>query len=144
MKKYKALSRIFILSYLVLIFCGVLFGFLLMKPNMVFGIIICCIMLADWINLIVAKHLFKSHYLTFFIMSVVGLSLLNISVVGSFILELVYTCNGKPATYAWMIVSIAIAFTFLIDFFYVKSIRAIHHKKLVEEGIIEEEKEEEV
>lgn len=144
MKKYKALSRIFLLSYLILIFCGILFGFLLTKFSVPLAIVFIALAVADFAALIVAKHLFNKHYNVYFTMSVICLGYMNLSVLGSFLLEVIFTAQGNPAPYAWMISIISILLTVVVDVFFVLSIKKIHHKKMVELGLEEEEKEEEI
>ena len=144
MKKYRALSRIFLLSYLVLIFCGVLFGFLLVKSNLAVALVLIGLAVVDWAALITAKHLFNRHYQAFLIISVIGIAYVNIASLGALIIEIIYTAQGLPAHYAWMISIISVLFCVVIDIYYVLSIKAIHHKKMVEQGLVEEEKEEEV
>lgn len=136
MKKYKALSRIFILSYIQIIFCGVLFGLMLVKFNVYLSIVSTGIMIATWIEMIVAKHLFKSHYLAFFIMSIIGIALIDISFIGTFVIELMLTINNQYAPYPWMILGFSFAFVPLINIFYFLTIKKIHYKRLVEEGLI--------
>ena len=142
MKKYKALSRVFLLSYLIIIFCGVLFGLLLVKPNVALGIVFISIMVLDWINLIVAKHLFTDHRKAFLIMSHIGIGLMTLSVIGSLVLESIYTSQGEPAPYAWMIVGISIVLTALVDFYYVRSLLKIRRLELIESGQLVEREEE--
>lgn len=144
MRRYKALSRIFLLSYLELIFCGVLFGMMLVKWNVVLSIVCISLMGATWIEMIVAKHLFAKHYLAFFIMSIIGISLVNISFLGTFIIELTLTLNNQYAPYPWMILGFNFLFVPLIDIFFVLTIKKIHHKRLVEEGIIVEKAEDDI
>lgn len=144
MKKHKGLSRIFIMSYFVIIFCGVLFGLLLVKYNLALALVIIGLEVLDLAAFITSKHLFSSHYLAFFIISLVALSFLNISVIGALVLESILTASGEPAPYAWMIIIIAIGFMAIIDYVYPTSLAKIHHKRLIEEGVIEPEAEEEV
>lgn len=144
MKKYKALSRVFLLSYIHLIFCGILFGAMLVKYNVVLSIVTMSIMVATWIEMIVAKHLFSKHYLAFFIMSLIGIALVNISFIGTFIIELTLTINKQYAPYPWMILGIGFLFVPIIDIFFPLSLKKIHHKRLVEEGIIVEKVEEDI
>ena len=77
-------------------------------------------------------------------MSVICLGYMNLSVLGSFLLEVIFTAQGNPAPYAWMISIISILLTVVVDVFFVLSIKKIHHKKMVELGLEEEEKEEEI
>ena len=144
MKKYKALSRVFLLSYIHLIFCGILFGAMLVMFNVALALTVIGIMVATWIEMIVAKHLFANHYLAFFIMSLIGIALVNISFIGLFVIELTLTINGKYAPYPWMILGFGFAFVPLIDIFFPLSLKKIHHKRLVEEGIIVEKVEDDI
>lgn len=144
MKKYKALSRIFLLSYFIIIFCGVLFGFLLVKASIPLAIVLIILAALDFIALIVVRFLFVKHYNLFFIISTAAFGYMNLSVLCSFIIELVYTIQGTPAPYAWMVSILSILLTAVVDIFYVLSIQKIHHKKMVELGLEKEKEEEEI
>ena len=144
MKKYKALSRIFLLSYLVAIFCAVLFGGLLTKYSVPVALVFIALAAVDLGFLIAARALFAKHYKLFFYFSIGAIGYLNIAVLGAFILEAIFTAQGQSAPYAWMISIISIVFMTVIDIFYVLSLKKIHHKKMVELGLEEEEAEEEI
>ena len=49
---------------------------------------------------------------------------------------LIYTVNGLPAYYAWMIGIINLIFVILIDVFYVLNLLKLRHNRLVELGVI--------
>ena len=142
MKKYKALSRAYLLSYFIIIFCGVLFGFLFTKVNVGLALALIILAVLDLAALIVSRVFFSKHYLVFLYVGVVALGIMNVSVLGSFIIELIYTIQGFPAPYAWMVASVSLVLTAVVDLFYILAIRKIHIKKLIEQGIIEEKEEE--
>ena len=144
MKKYKSLTRIFLLSYLVIIFCGVLFGLLLTKASVGLAIALIILAVLDFAALIVVRFLFEKHYNIYFSISVGAIGYMNLSVLGAFIIELIYTIQGNPAPYAWMVSIVSILLTAVIDIFFVLNIRKIHHKKMVELGLEQEEAEEEI
>ena len=144
MKRYKALSRVMFAGYLLAIFAGVLFGLMLTRYNAALSIVFMALSVLDLAALIVAKHLFVKSYRSFFIISVAALAYLNIVVIGLFIIECALTAQGLPASYAWMIASISLVLLALVDIFYPLSINKIYHKKLIEEGVLEPDPEEEV
>lgn len=144
MKKYKALSRIFLLSYLIVVFSAVLFAFLLVKFSTPLAIVFIFLAAADLAAFIVARVMFEKHYNIFFYISIAALGYLNLAILGGFILEFVYTLQGTPAPYAWMISIAGILLIAVVDTFYILSLRKIHHKKMVELGLETPETEEEI
>lgn len=142
MKKYKALSRIFVLSYFTWLFGAILFGLLLFKNGGALPYVILGVAVIDLAAIIVARCMFKSHYTVFLILSIIGFGILNVFCVGALVTEIIFTNQGIPAPYAWAIAIINVIFCIIIDIFYIRSLRKIHHKRLVEEGIIKEEEEE--
>ena len=142
MKKNKRLSRAFFGSYIVWLFGALLFVLLLIKNGGALPIIACVVAGLDLAAIITARVMFKNHYHVFFILSVAAFSVLTLFCIGGFVCELLYTLEGKSAIYAWVISSLSIALVALVDYQFVTSILKIHHKRLVEEGIIEEKEEE--
>ena len=142
MKRYKGLSRIFVLSYFVWAFGAVLCGLLLVKQGGALPILAFCLAGVDLACIIVARVLFKQHYHVYFTLSIVGLALLNVLCIGGLIIEIVYTTQGIPAPYAWVFGILNVLLCAFIDYIYVKSTLKIHHKRLVEEGVIQETEEE--
>lgn len=142
MKKYRALSRIYLLSYLVWAFGAVLFGLLLVKQGGALPIIAFVVIGIDLGFIIASRILFKRQYRLYFIFSIIGFSLLTICCIGGLVLEIIYTTQGIPAPYAWTISILNVLLCAVIDYFYITSTIKIHHKRLVEEGVIKEVEEE--
>ena len=142
MKKNKRLSRAFLGSYIVWVFGAVLFGFLLIKQGGALPVIAFVVAGLDLAAIITARVIFKSHYHVFFILSVIAFSVLTLYCIGGLVTEIIYTLDGKPAIYAWIISIASLLLCALVDCQYITAILKIHHRRLVEEGIIEEKEEE--
>ena len=142
MKRYKWLSRIFVLSYFVWAFGAVLFGLLLVKQGGPLPIIAFILVGIDLGLIIGARATFKHYYRVYFGLSLSGFSLLNLACIGGLVLEIIYTSQGIPAPYAWVIGILNVVLCAVIDYVYIKSTLKIHHKRLVEEGVIKEVEEE--
>ena len=141
MKKYKALSRVYLLAYLVALFGGMLFGLLLVKDNLGLAIAMMVLCLLDFAAIIVSRAMFRNHYHIFFYVSLPAFIVLTLLVIAGFSLEVIYSNQGLSATYAWTIGSLNLGLVVFIDLFYALTIRKIHHKRLVAEGIIVEDDE---
>ena len=138
MKRYRGLSRIFLLSYLVWAFGAVLCGLLLVKQGGALPIIAFVLVGIDLACIIVARVMFKHYYRVYFVLSIIGFSLLNVLCIGGLVLEIIYTNQGIPAPYAWVIGILNTVLCVLIDYVYIRSTMKIHHKRLVEEGVIQD------
>lgn len=138
MKIYRGLSRVFVLSYLVWAFGAVLFGLLLVKQGTVPTVLAFVGLALDLAAIIVARCMFKNHYRVYFVLSIIGFSLLNVACIGALIIEILYTMQGIPAPYAWVIGVLNVVLCLLIDYIYITSTMKIHHKRLVEAGIIQD------
>ena len=136
MKNYKSLSRIFILSYLTSLFGGMLFGMLLIKNNGVAATFMIILSVLDLAAIITARVFFSKNFKAYLILSASGFSILTMLVLAGFITEIIYTVNGLPAYYAWMIGIINLIFVILIDAFYVLNLLKLRHDRLVELGVI--------
>ncbi len=142
MKKNKKLSRAFFGSYFVWAFGAILFVLLLVKQPVALPIIAMVVAALILAAIIVARVMFSKNYQVFFITSVIGFSLLTLYCIGGLILEIIYTAKGIPAPYAWVISIASLLLVALVDYQYISSVLKIHHKRLVEEGIIQEKEEE--
>ena len=138
MKKYVGLARVFLLSYLVVVFGGTLLALLLIKDNQGAAIAMAILAGLDLAAFIVARVIFSKYYLAFLIVSLSALLVLNGLVLGGFILEIIYTNNGLSAKYAWFISIASLVLLAVIDLFYGLGVHKIHRKRLIAEGIIQE------
>ena len=144
MRITKRLSRSFVISYFVWTFGALLCGLLLVKKGGALPIIAFVLAGIDLGLIIAARAVYKKHYFLFFIFSIIGFAILNVLVIGGLILEIVYTTQGIPATYAWVIACLNTALLLLVDYLYIFELIKNNHKRLVQAGVIAETEEDEI
>lgn len=139
MKKYKGLSRVFLLSYVTVAFSGMLFGLLLVKYNPGLFYLGLGLVLLDLAAIIVARVFYSKNFKVFLFTSLGGFAFLNVLVITGFVLEVIFANNGEGAPYAWMVAIAGLVFIALIDLFYALGLRKIDYDKRVASGEIKKE-----
>lgn len=142
--KNKNLGRAFLLSYLVAIFAGMVFGLLLVKANLALAIVLMIVALLDLGGIIAARVLFKNYFQLFIYFSLASFGLLNVLTLAGFVTEMIFTIMGQPAPYAWFVSSLGLALLVVIDLSYYFGVKKIKRSKLIEAGVIKEFEEEEI
>ena len=133
MKKNKSLHRAWLWGYVFLIFGGALAPLLAYKisPWLAF-------VLADLLALILADeivaHVFYAKKRNLFpLLSFIGQGLITLFIVFAFVLEIIYTINGTPAVYPWVVGSITLLGMVYVDW----RVFSINRKIIKGETIIE-------
>lgn len=145
MKKNRALSRCYFGAYIVWLFGGILCPMVLNIHGAAISIV-CVVIVVIALAALITSHVFYTKLPKAYApVSFLGHGLNSLLVVGAFVGELMNTLNGKPATYAWIIASISLVLTILIDVFLIKeNIKFIKLlKKAPKAPATEEPKEEE-
>ncbi|MCR5078826.1 MAG: hypothetical protein K6B65_02770 [Bacilli bacterium] len=115
MKKNKSLHRAWIWGYIVLLFGGALLPLLGYKLSPVFAVIAVVFVCLILVDLIVAHVFYAKKRELFPLLSFIGHGALTLSVIFAFILEVVYTSQGAPAPYAWVIGIISMLLMVYVD-----------------------------
>lgn len=127
-RKNKALSRCYLGIYLVWIFASWIAPFLFGRdvPALtIIFIVINCLNLAG----IIVSHVFKNKnkFKPFLISSAISIGVLTVVTLVGFIMEIAFTVQGQPATYAWVISSIGVAIMALVVPFTIRAYYQIAH-----------------
>ncbi len=129
MKKNKALNRSYIFMYVMWLFGSIATALLFYRLGLV-SFIILLLLVAITLGLLITGHVFyEKDYKKFVFVGGSGIALFNIINIVGLIVELVYTIQGKPATYPWVILGITLLSQILIDVFFYLDIKKAIDKK---------------
>lgn len=115
MKKNKILYRAWFWSYFALVLGGVLAALLSAKLSGALAIIMTVLAFVDLGLIIAGRVLYVKNRPLFPWFAYAAMGLLSALILFGFVLEIVYTAQGKPAVYAWVMGSISLVGVFFID-----------------------------
>jgi hypothetical protein len=129
MKKNKALRRSYVFMYIMWLFGSIATALLFYRLGLALFIVLLTIV-AITLGLLITGHVYyEKNYKNFVLIGGAGICLFNIINIIGLIVELVYTIQGKPATYAWVMLGLTLLSQILIDvFFYLDIKKAIDRK----------------
>lgn len=127
-KRHIAMARAYLAFYILFVFAAPIPAFLLTKFSnalTVVFIVIPCLMLGGVIasNVFYDKHMDKAFYLS----GMISYLSFDILVLAGLIIEIIYTLNGEPAVYAWVISILSLLILGVIDLFVALGMYRLKH-----------------
>lgn len=135
MKQNKALKRCYIFTYIMWLFGNLTTALLFYRFNLALFIVVLTIVVATLVLLIVGHTFYEKDYKKFFFIGGTGIILFNALNIVGIIVELIFTCSGKGATYPWVVFSITLIAQALVDIFFYLDVKKFAEKKNVPELI---------
>ena len=129
-KRSKLLSRIYIGLYIIWLFGCLIFSFLMAEYSVVLSIILIVLNLVVLAGIIVSNvYKNKNMKKEFILSSLISVGTLLLFVLIGFVLELVNTFRGQPATYARISLGISIVLIGIISIFVPRIIKKIKNNE---------------